>query len=104
MPDYVEALRILSRLPNNLNGLFMEQETKTVTIPLSEYNQMLEDIMMLKTKNGVDTLKELQKENKDLKEKVSLLNGLLNFTKASLNSVLEENEKLKQKKWWQFWK
>lgn len=82
----------------------MEQEAKTVTIPLSEYNQMLDDIMMLKTKNGVDTLKELQKENKELKEKVSLLNGLLNFTKASLNSVLEENEKLKQKKWWQFWK
>lgn len=82
----------------------MEQEIKTVTIPLSEYNQMLDDIMMLKTKNGIDTLKELQKENKDLKEKVSLLNGLLNFTKASLNSVLEENEKLKQKKWWQFWK
>lgn len=82
----------------------MEQETKTVTIPLSEYNQMLDDIMMLKTKNGIDTLKELQKENKDLKEKVSLLNGLLNFTKASLNSVLEENEKLKQKKCWQFWK
>ena len=82
----------------------MEQETKTVTIPLSEFNQMLDDIMMLKTKNGIDTLKELQKENKDLKEKVSLLNGLLNFTKASLNSVLEENEKLKQKKSWQFWK
>lgn len=82
----------------------MGQETKTVTMPLSEYNQMLDDIMMLKTKNGVDTLKELQKENKDLKEKVSLLNGLLNFTKASLKSVLEENEKLKQKKWWQFWK
>lgn len=82
----------------------MEQEAKTVAIPLSEYNQMLDDIMMLKTKNGVDTLKELQKENKELKEKVSLLNGLLNFTKASLNSVLEENEKLKQKKWWQFWK
>lgn len=82
----------------------MEQEAKTVTIPLSEYSQMLDDIMMLKTKNGVDTLKELQKENKELKEKVSLLNGLLNFTKASLNSVLEENEKLKQKKWWQFWK
>lgn len=82
----------------------MEQEIKTVTIPLPEYSQMLDDIIMLKTKNGVDTLKELQKENKDLKEKVSLLNGLLNFTKASLNSVLEENEKLKQKKWWQFWK
>lgn len=34
MPDYVESFRLLSKLPNNLNCLFMNEDNKTVTIPL----------------------------------------------------------------------
>lgn len=42
MPDYVESFRLLSKLSNNLNCLFMNEDNKTVTIPLSEYKRIEE--------------------------------------------------------------
>lgn len=83
----------------------MEQkETKTITMPLSEYRRMEEDIAMLKTKAGVETLKELERKNTSLKVELYELKTILRMREQRIAELKEELQKYKQKKWWQFWK
>lgn len=83
----------------------MEQkETKTITMPLSDYRRMEEDIAMLKTKAGVETLKELERKNTSLKVELYELKTILRMREQRVAELKEELQKYKQRKWWQIWK
>lgn len=81
-----------------------EKETKTVTMPLSEYRRMEEDAAMLKTKAGVETLKELERKSTSLKVELYELKTILRMREQRIAELKEELQKYKQRKWWQFWK
>ena len=82
----------------------MEQDTKTVTMPLSEYNEMKSDIAMLKTKHGVETFKELKSKINSLELDVLLYKNFNDNAEQRNRMLMEEIERIKQRKWWQFWK
>lgn len=82
----------------------MEQDTKTVTMPLSEYNEMKNDISMLKTKNGVETLKELKRKINSLELDVLLYKNLNDNAEQRNRMLMEEIDRLQHRKWYQFWK
>lgn len=83
----------------------MEQkETKTITMPLSDYRRMEEDIAMLKIKAGVETLKELERKNTSLRVELYELKTILRMREQRIAELKEELQKYKQRKWWQFWK
>lgn len=80
------------------------EETKTITMPLSEYNEMKNDIAMLKTKHGVETLKELKSEINRLELDILMYKTFYNNSEQRNKMLMEEIERLQQRKWWQFWK
>lgn len=82
----------------------MEQDTKTVTMPLSEYNDMKNDISMLKTKNGVETLKELKRKINSLELDVLLYKNFNDNAEQRNRMLMEEIDRLQHRKWYQFWK
>lgn len=103
------GLFAMSRLSQELDGIFkkknnMEQETKTITMPLSEYNEMKNDIAMLKTKNGVETLKELKSKINSLELDVIMYKSFYGNSEQRNKMLIEEIEKLQERKWWQIWK
>lgn len=80
------------------------EETKTITMPLSEHNEMKNDIAMLKTKHGVETLKELKSKINSLELDVLLYKKFNNNAEQRNRMLMEEIEELKQSKWWEIWK
>ena len=82
----------------------MEQEAKTITMPLSEYNEMKNDIAMLKTKHGVETLRELKSKIHSLELDVLLYKNFNDNAKQINEMLMEEIERLQKRKWYQFWK
>lgn len=82
----------------------MEQDNKTVTMPLSEYNEMKNDIAMFKTKSGLDTLREMKNRIHSLELDVMLYKSFNNNAEERNRILIEEIERLKKRKWWKIWK
>lgn len=80
------------------------EETKTITMPLSEYNEMKNDIAMLKTKHGVETLKELKSKINRLEIDVLLYKSFYGDSEKRNEMLREKIERLQKRKWYQFWK
>ena len=80
------------------------EETKTITMPLSEYNEMKNDIAMLKTEHGVETLKELKSKINSLELDVLLYKNFNDNAEQRNRTLMEEIERLQKRKWYQFWK
>lgn len=98
----------------------MEEDNKTVTMPLSEYRRMEEAISNMKLQNEIS-----QSERSEYENKISELEKMTEHLRHSYIDVLvercgfrdeisnlkeeianleEELSKYKEKKWYQFWK
>lgn len=83
----------------------MEQkETKTITMPYSEYQKLTDELQMLRTKHGIQYLKEY--EDKYILEKQDnfYLKDVLKDREDYITTLKQELSKYESKKWWQFWK
>lgn len=98
----------------------MEQDTKTVTMPLSEFEQMRQEI------SNIKFTKELSQSEKEKYEKeIERLNDVIKFRneniadlvfqkwdleaenkelKKEIEELKNEISNLKHRKWYQFWK
>lgn len=98
----------------------MEEDNKTVTMPLSEYRRMEETISNVKLQNEVSQSERLEYENKIselekivehlknsyvdvLVERCGFRDEIYNL-KEEIATLQEELSKYKTKKWYQFWK
>lgn len=78
----------------------MEQETKTVTMPLSEFEEMRSMAAQYKSTKDVvmhECRDEICKEMEDLCARI------LKVTIEN-NKLKEELKRYKSRKWWQIWK
>lgn len=88
-------------------------ETKTITMPLSEYERMREELA------NIRFVEELNSSEKEKYEKeIENLNSSIKFRDESFANLVfekwdleaenkelkQEIERLKQRKWWQIWK
>lgn len=93
-----------------------EKDTKTITMPLSEYKRMEEVISKynLKANQEIDEFKrDIKKSNERIlklqtilcryEEKIEYLNSIYAEVLREKETLEKEIAELKQKKWWKFW-
>lgn len=99
----------------------MEQETKTITMPLSEYNQLIqnsnkcfvelygytkEEIEELQSSRNASINNTIYWTNRynDCEEKLSEAKEVIQNLKDTISKIESELSKYKSKKWYEFWK
>jgi chromosome segregation ATPase len=99
----------------------MEQNTKTITMPLSEYNQLIQNSnkcfveLYGYTKEEIEELQSSRNASinntiywtnryKDCEEKLSEAKEVIQNLKDTISKIESELSKYKSKKWYEFWK
>lgn len=81
-----------------------EKETKTITMPFSEYQELTDELQMLRTKHGIQYLKECEDKYISEKQENFYLRAVLKDREDYVTTLKQELSKYESKKWWQFWK